>query len=158
VPEGIQLHIHTVFESDDHDFYFGDQEESGLAIRTSAPLRVDTGNGAILNDSGDRDGKQVRGKFARWFDYYGTVDNRHLGIMVAGNPRNPKTSWLHARDYGLVATNPFPMQPKERREPYVKTWVKKGQPFALSWCVLIHDTTEPIDRDAVYQRMLKGLK
>ena len=158
VPEGIQIHIRSVFGSDDRDFYFGDQEESGLAIRTSAPLRVDTGNGTILNDRGDRNGQQVRGKAAKWFDYFGKIGERHLGIMVAGHPQNPKTSWLHARDYGLVATNPFPMQPKERRAPYVKTWVRKGHPFVLSWCVLIHDTATPIDQNVVYQRMLNVLK
>jgi hypothetical protein len=63
---------------------------------------------------------------------------------------------LHARDYGVVVTNPFPKQPKERREPYVKTWVKKGEPYRLSYAVLIHDlpAEKPLNHDAGYEAML----
>jgi hypothetical protein len=58
----------------------------------------------------------------------------------------------------VVVTNPFPKQPKERRAPYVKTWVKRGEPFRLRYAVLIHDTAQPIDPAAAYQSMLQALK
>lgn len=139
VDSGILLKIDTSFGSEEHDFYFGDQEESGLAVRVAAPIRVEGGNGTILNNHGQRNGKQIWGNTASWFDYFGTVDGRQVGLMVASDPANSRPSWLHARDYGVVVTNPFPRQPRERREPYVKTWVRKGEPLQLSWAVLIHD-------------------
>ena len=139
VPEGLLLRIDAEYRSDEHGFYFGDQEESGLAVRVASPLRVQGGNGAILNSRGEQNGGAVWGKEAKWFDYFGTIDGREVGVMVVPDPSNPRPSWLHARDYGVVVTNPFPKQPKERREPYVKTHVKKGESFRLSYVVLIHD-------------------
>ena len=157
VPEGLLLRIDAEYQSDDHDFYFGDQEESGLAVRIASPIRVQGGNGTILNDRGERNGGEVWGKAAKWFDYYGTIDGREVGVMVVPDPTNPRPSWLHARDYGVVVTNPFPKQPKERREPYVKTHIKKGEPFKLSYAVLIHETpsANPIDRKQVARSLYK---
>lgn len=159
-PEGWLLRIDAEYLSDDRDFYFGDQEESGLAVRVASPIRVQGGNGAIVNSRGERNGAEVWGKEAEWFDYFGTVEGRQVGVMVVPSPRNPRPSWLHARDYGVVVTNPFPKQPRERREPYVKTWVKKGEPFRLGYAVLIHDlpAEEPLDRKAAAARMRAGLE
>lgn len=150
VPEGLLLRIDAEYKSDDHDFYFGDQEESGLAVRVASPIRVQGGNGTILNDRGDRNGSEVWGKPAMWYDYFGTIDERLVGVMVAASPDNPRPSWLHARDYGVIVTNPFPKQPKERRAPYVKTHVRRGQTFRLRWAMLIHDqpADRPFDRNA----------
>ena len=155
VPQGLLLHIDAEYQSDDHDFYFGDQEESGLAVRVASPLRVQGGNGTILNDRGERNGAQIWGREARWFDAFGTIDNRQVGVMVAASPGNPRPSWLHARDYGVIVTNPFPKQPRERREPYVKTWVKRGQPYRLSYAILIHDLPkdQPLDHQAASQML-----
>ncbi|MCA9059345.1 MAG: hypothetical protein KDA85_12635, partial [Planctomycetaceae bacterium] len=74
------------------------------------------------------------------------------------NPGNPRPSWLHARDYGVVVTNPFPRQPKERREPYVRTWIKRGTPFQLSYAILIHETAPEttFDRNAAAAMLLKS--
>lgn len=155
VDEGMLLTVDTSFGSDDHDFYFGDQEESGLAIRVASPIRVDGGNGTILNNHGQRNGKEIWGNPASWFDYFGTVNGRQIGLMVGSSPANSLPSWLHARDYGVVVTNPFPRQPRERREPYVKTWVRQGEPLQLSWAVLIHDLPEdrPLDHQVAWKMM-----
>lgn len=160
VEAGIHLVLRASYYSDEHDFYFGDQEESGLAVRVASPLRVEGGNGTILNDRGQRNGAQVRGTKPGWFDYFGTTQNRTVGIMVVPNPNNPRPSWLHARDYGVVVTNPFPQQPRERREPFVKTWVRKGQPFTLAYGVLIHDlpAEKPFDRQAAARLSLTKLR
>ncbi|MCA9042755.1 MAG: PmoA family protein [Planctomycetaceae bacterium] len=157
-PEGLLLRIDAEYRSEDHDFYFGDQEESGLAIRVASPIRVQGGNGTILNSHGERNGAEVWGKEAKWFDYFGSIEGRQVGIMVLPNPDNPRPSWLHARDYGVVVTNPFPKQPKERREPYVKTWIKQGEPFRLSYAVLIHEQPagQLLDHDVIADRLLKS--
>lgn len=156
VPEGLQLNIVAEYKSEEHDFYFGDQEESGLAVRVASPIRVQGGNGTILNNRGERNGAEVWGKQAGWFDYFGTIDGRQVGIMVVPDPDNPRPSWLHARDYGVIVTNPFPKQPRERREPYVKTWVKRGEPFRLSYAILIHDAPveKPFNRKKVAEKLI----
>jgi putative heme-binding domain-containing protein len=159
VAEGLLLTIRAEYSSDDGDFYFGDQEESGLAVRVASPLRVRGGNGTILNDRGQRNGAEVWGKPARWFDYFGVVDRQRVGILVAPSPENPRSSWLHARDYGVVVANPFPRQPKERREPYVKTPVRRGETYRLAYAILIHEqpADAAFDREAAYQRMIDAL-
>ena len=103
------------FRNEQRDFYFGDQEESGLAVRIASPLRVKGGNGTIINHRGEKNGADIWGKESKWFDYSGQIKGRHVGLMVAAHPDKPRPSWLHARDYGVVVTNPFPKQPKERR-------------------------------------------
>ena len=97
VPEGLRLRIDAEYRSDDRDFYFGDQEESGLAVRVASPIRVQGGNGTILNNRGERNGTEVWGKQANWFDYFGTIDGRQVGVMIVPDPNNPRPSWLHAR-------------------------------------------------------------
>ena len=156
VPEGMLLRMEAEYQSNEKDFYFGDQEESGLAVRVASPIRVQGGNGTILNSRGERNGAEVWGKEAKWFDYFGTIDGREVGVMVVSNPANPRPSWLHARDYGVVVTNPFPKQPKERREPYVKTYIKKGEPFKLSYAILIHDlpANAPLDHEDAAKSLL----
>ena len=45
----------------------------------------------------------------------------------------------------------------ERREPYAKTLVKKGEPYRLSYSVLIHDlpADKPLNQNAAYEAMLR---
>lgn len=158
VPEGILLRIEAEYRCQQRDFYFGDQEESGLAVRVASPLRVKGGNGTIVNSRGEKNGAGVWGKEASWYDYFGIINGREVGIMVVPDPANPRQSWLHARDYGVVVTNPFPRQPKERREPYVKTHVAKGTPFKLSYSILIHDlpANKALDRDSAAAHLLSA--
>lgn len=139
VPEGIRLDWDSTFKSDEHDFVFGDQEESGLAIRVAAPIRVQGGNGTITNDRGEKNGAGTWGKPLRWIDYSGSINGKWVGIKVTPHPENPRACWAHSRDYGVVVVNPFPKQPRERRRPYVTTPVKKREEFRLRYSVLIHE-------------------
>jgi len=118
---------------------FGDQEESGLAIRIASPLRVEGGSGEIQNDQGQRNGKGTWGQEFTWIDYSGTVGDVRAGILIVPHPDNPRASWAHSRDYGALVANPFPRQPKERREPYVTTTIPKGKPFRLRYSLLLHE-------------------
>ncbi len=159
--DGVVMLVDAEFRSDEHDFYFGDQEESGLAFRMESKLKVQNGTGTILNSRGDRNGAAAWGKEAEWVDFSGTEAGRRLGLFVVPGPDNARRCWMHTRDYGLVAVNPFPKQPKERREPYVKTVVKKGTPYRLSYGLLLHDHPEDAkpDRKRMFEdvsRLMKG--
>ena len=54
-------------------------------------------------------------------------------------PDNARQCWSHSRDYGVLVSNPFPKQPKERPRAYNTTTVKKGERFRLRYAVLIHE-------------------
>lgn len=142
VEDGILLDWDAEFYNDERDFVFGDQEESGLAIRIASPLRVQGGNGEIVNDRGEKNGAGTWGREFEWINYSGVVDGKRVGLLVIPHPDNPRTCWSHSRDYGALVSNPFPKQPKERREPYVTTTVKKGERFRLRYTVLIHEVAE----------------
>ena len=139
IPEGIILDLIAVYYNNERGFEFGDQEESGLALRMAKPLSVKFGNGKILNDRGDVNGKGTWGKFFKWIDYSGIFKDQRIGIMVIPSPTNSTKSWSHSRDYGALVANPFPKQPQERREPYVKTLIKKGEKLKMQYRVLIHE-------------------
>ena len=92
---------------------FGDTKEGAMALRlpTSLQLKnIDGSTGAAghcVNSAGDRDAA-VWSKRARWVDYWGPIAGRTVGVAVLDHPGNLRhpTHW-HARDYGLVAANPF---------------------------------------------------
>ena len=139
VEEGILLEWDAEFYNDDRDFVFGDQEESGLALRIASPLRVQGGNGRIVNERGEENGSGTWGKEFDWVNYSGEIGGKRVGLLVMPHPDNARASWSHSRDYGVLVSNPFPKQPKERREPYVTTTVKKGERYRLRYTVLIHE-------------------
>ena len=139
VKQGILLDWDSQFYNDEKDFVFGDQEESGLALRIASPFRVKGGNGSIVNDRGEMNGAGTWGKPFNWISYSGRLHGKQIGLLVAPHPQNPRSSWSHSRDYGVLVTNPFPKQPRERREPYVRTTVQKGDRYRLRYKVLIHE-------------------
>lgn len=138
-PNGWSLDLATEFFNDERDFYFGDQEESGLGVRMASPLRVQGGSGRIVNSLGEVNYTGTWGHEAAWWDYRGTLNGKSCGLFARPHTDNPRPCWGHTRDYGVMVLNPFPRQPKERREPYVKTVVKRGETFQLSYTVIVHE-------------------
>ncbi|MEM0925673.1 MAG: PmoA family protein [Planctomycetota bacterium] len=93
----------------------GDTKEGTMGIRTHPMLRLTTkpkiGNhtadGQAINSEGLRN-RELWGKRAAWVDYWGTIDGQVTGIAIFDHPENPRhPTWWHARDYGLIAANPF---------------------------------------------------
>lgn len=95
------------------DVTLGDTKEGTMGIRTHPNLRltngngVTTANGKAINSEGVT-GKDIWGKRARWVDYWGEIDGKTVGVAIFDHPHNPRhpTTW-HAREYGLIAANPF---------------------------------------------------
>lgn len=139
VHEGILMNWDTEFYNNDRDIIFGDQEESGLAFRIASPLRVRGGQGHIVNDRGEKDGSGTWGKPFQWINYSGNMGDKRVGLLVIPHTDNPRQSWSHSRDYGVLVANPFPKQPSERREPYITTTIKKGERLRLRYRILIHE-------------------
>ena len=103
------------FQATRGDIVFADTKEGLFAIRTHPHLRLtadaDAGvaevYGNAINSEGDT-GKEVWGKRAKWVLYFGSVDGNPVSLAMFDHPSNYRhpTTW-HARDYGLIAANPF---------------------------------------------------
>jgi hypothetical protein len=97
------------YHADDADLKFGDTKEGMMAIRTHPNLQLEgpTANGTATNSNGVT-GPSIWGKAAKWVDYSGTIDGQAVGISIFDHPSNFRhpTPW-HAREYGLIAANPF---------------------------------------------------
>lgn len=105
------------------DVKFGDTKEGTMAIRTNPLLRLKTderrGNhtaqGQAINSEGI-EGKDIWGKRAKWVDYWGPIDGNTVGVAIFDHPSNPRhPTWWHARDYGLIAANPFGIHNFEKK-------------------------------------------
>ena len=105
----------TELSANSREIVFGDTKEGTMGIRMHPNLRLDNTaqkggsipNGQAENSVGVR-GRDVWGKRAEWIDYWGTIQGQVIGIAIFDHPRNPRhPTWWHARDYGLVAANPF---------------------------------------------------
>jgi hypothetical protein len=127
-------------------FTFGDQEEMGLGVRVATDLSVTKG-GVITSSEGRKNEKQVWGRQADWCDYSGMG----IGIMLMPDPKNFRSSWFHARDYGLLVANPFGQRAFTKDEPS-RVVVEKGHTLTLRFGVLFHDGD--LDCRAAYNEFL----
>jgi Family of unknown function (DUF6807) len=97
---------------------FGETKEGTMAIRMQTMLRLagKQAAGQALNSEGVT-GAEVWGKRARWVAYWAPLirkgpknpkKHRDLGLALIDHPGNHgyPCHW-HARDYGLLAANPF---------------------------------------------------
>lgn len=92
------------------DVVFGDTKEGSFAIRVAETIRNkgEIAKGNIATSEGLTDGN-AWGKRANWVAFHGP-DSAGTPTVIAlmdhtKNLRNP--TWWHARDYGLLAANPF---------------------------------------------------
>ncbi|MFN3168098.1 MAG: DUF6807 family protein [Phycisphaeraceae bacterium] len=95
---------------------FGDTKEGTMAIRLHPALRLKgkVATGHCINSEGHKD-NDAWGKRAKWVAYWGVIDGKTCGVAVFDHPTNLRhPTWWHARDYGLVAANPFGISDFER--------------------------------------------
>jgi hypothetical protein len=116
----------------------GDTKEGTFAIRVVKSLEPPVGR--MVNSGGATGEKAIWGKRADWVDYYGDVAGESVGIAIfddPGNLRHP-TYW-HARQYGLLAANPFGLREflhdKQQDGSFV---IPAGGSLTLRYRVLIH--------------------
>jgi len=91
------------------DVTFGDTKEGTFALRLAPTLRLsgDVAQGKVMNSEGVS-GEDVWGKRAGWVAYSGPVQGKVVTVAIFDHPENLRhPTWWHARDYGLVAANPF---------------------------------------------------
>lgn len=159
-PAGYLLLWHSTFQSDQSDFWFGDQEEMGLGVRVATPIMVKSRKGGrILDSEGRKNEKEIWGKQAQWCDYSGLLNESFAGITIMPDPGNFRPCWWHTRDYGFMAANPFG-RAAFRAGPTSKISIEKGESFRLSYGILVHShaSEDDLDLPAAYQDYLNVLK
>jgi len=157
-PNYYMLIYDSTISSDEHDIVFGDDQEYGLGIRTATQI-IEQQGGQLLNADGLKGAENLYGKASDWCDYSGVIDDTLVGMMVMPDPNNFRRSWYHARDYGLIAANPFGRKKVAGGEES-EVLVKKGEKFHLGFGVAIYSAPKgsKIDRDAMYQDYLNEIK
>jgi len=137
--EYYMLDYEITIHASEGDVVFGDTKEGTMGIRTHPGLRIDKGAKAV-NSEGIK-GKAIWGKRARWVDYDATINDHHVGIAILDHPSNPRhPTWWHAREYGLVAANPFGIHDFERKpagEGNLK--VPKGESVTFRYRFVFHE-------------------
>jgi len=99
----------VIVRADHGDLLFGDTKEGTMAIRMAPTLRLagKVAAGKVRNSEGV-EGKDAWGKRAAWVAYWGRVGGETVTLALFDHPSNPRhPCWWHARDYGLLAANPF---------------------------------------------------
>jgi hypothetical protein len=161
-PDGkvlLREHTHTLFGADederwidfeialtagDEDVTFGDTKEGSFAMRMHAELRLtgDVAKGSAVNSTGVT-GKDVWGKRAAWVHYQGPVEGQPVGVAMFEHPSNFRhPTWWHAREYGLVAANPFGEHDFEGKPAGTGDHVlAPGETLTLRYRVWIHSGT-----------------
>jgi len=108
--DDILLDFEIVLTAQDEDVIFGDTKEGSFALRLHPMMdaKKKDDKGTMLNSNGGS-GKGIWGKKAKWVAYGGeNKSGKNYSISVFDHPQNLRhpTTW-HARDYGLLAANPF---------------------------------------------------
>lgn len=134
---------------------FDDTKEGLFALRTHPQLRltpdqkngVDSVSGVAHNAAGG-EGKSIWGQASRWVDYSGNIDGTAVGIAFLDHPDNFRhpTRW-HARDYGLVAANPFGLHHFAGEELGAGAKrLEKGETLTLRYRLIFYRGTYDRDR------------
>ena len=153
----LRIDIRSTLSALKDEITFGDTKEGTFAIRTDRTLRVKGPEAkAVLTNSNGQTNLAAWGKRAKWAAYSGPDElGKEVVVAIIDDPasfRHP-THW-HARDYGLLAANPFGIHDFERKHD--KTLgnhvLRKGDSLLLHYSVIIHQgTLESAGLDAIHK-------
>jgi hypothetical protein len=136
------IDVTCVLRASDSDVEFGETKEGSFAIRVAPTLRLkgEVAKGHIANSEGLAD-NAAWGKRAKWVAFHGP-DSAGTPTVIAimdhrENLRHP--TWWHARDYGLLAANPFGARPFKDKsfKGGGKYTLKKGEELTQRYRLVI---------------------
>ena len=141
------------------DLVLGDTKEGSMGIRMAPEFRLrgKVARGSCLNSEGIV-GKSIWGKRASWVSYWAKFDKQNMAISIFDHPSNPRhPTWWHARDYGLVAANPFGQHDFERKPKGTGDMkLSLGEKVSFKYGFLFH-LGDPLDSN-VAQKYLEWSK
>ncbi|HIL69514.1 MAG TPA: hypothetical protein EYG38_06660, partial [Verrucomicrobia bacterium] len=160
-PNGILMICESTFRREKSDFWLGDQEEMGIAVRVATPIALASEKGGrILDSKGRTDLKSIRTNTSDWCDYSGPIEGVYAGIMIMNDPANFRQPWWHAVPTGLLVANPLgESELKGRGKQTQNVLVKKGEAFRLRYGVLLHSNRVAADFDPnlAYRSFLEAI-
>ena len=160
-PAGVLMICESTLTRDESDFWLGDQEEMGMAVRMATSIATKSERGGAIRDSEGRTALgQIRTNQSDWCDYSGPVAEKHGGILLMNDPRNFRKPWWHAVDTGPLIANPLgESELNGRGKKRQNVLVRKGEPFRLRYGVLIHlhNTADEFNRTEAYEDFLEVL-
>lgn len=128
----------------DYALEFADTKEGSMGIRIKNTIQVDRKmGGKMTNAEGKENQKGCWGMLSAWCDYSGPVGNdKTAGLAIFADPKNSIDTAWHARDYGLLAANPFGRE-KHAAFPARKgnneaVKLEKGKHLKLRYGVYLH--------------------
>ena len=114
---GCTMDFEVTIHASNGEVTLGDTKEGCMSIRVLPAISVKGkgGQGHLVTSRGERDA-DAWGKQAEWCDYSGPVAGQVVGVAIFDHPSNPRhpTHW-HAREYGLMAANPFGLSYFEKK-------------------------------------------
>lgn len=128
----------------DYALEFADTKEGAMGIRIKASAQVDKkAGGRMTNAEGKQDQAGCWGRVSAWCDYSGPVaEGTTAGLAVFADATNPVDTAWHARDYGLLAGNPFGRDKHakfpDRKGNDATVKVKKGESLRLRYGLYLH--------------------
>lgn len=161
VEGGRMIEMTSQLFADEFGVILGDTKEGSFGIRVSDTLRMTNkaGDGMLTNSAGKSGMKDVWGYVADWCDYSGTIDGKSVGVAVFAHRKNPQPSYWHARDYGLLAANPFGRKEsgfpgaKEAGAPFK---IAKGSSATFRFAIFAHDGNAKSGRVAEAYQVYSG--
>tara|TARA_Y100000588_G_scaffold137692_1_gene151421 strand:- start:857 stop:1807 length:951 start_codon:yes stop_codon:yes gene_type:complete len=124
------------------DVTFGDTKEGSMGIRSNPTLRLkgSVAKGKAINSEGV-EGRAIWGKRAAWVSYSAPFKSGSVGFSIFDHPTNLRhPTWWHARDYGLVAANPFGIHNFERKPKGTGNLkILKGSDITFKYRFLFHE-------------------
>lgn len=160
-PKTLKIHVQSTLTAIAEEVAFGDTKEGTFAIRTDRTLRVVGKEAkATLTNSNSEKNAAAWGKRAKWAAYSGPDELGKPAVVAiidsAKSFRHP-THW-HARDYGLLAANPFGIHDFEKKKDknLGNHVMRKGETLIMRYTVILHQgTIESANLDAIGELMVK---
>jgi len=144
-PETFEIEVATTLTpSSGKDVTFGDTKEGFFGLRVDRTLRLKgpQAKGHIALSTGLTDAA-CWGKRADWSAFYGPDESGEPAVIAMmdhpSNLRHP--TWWHARDFGLLAANPFGIHNFESKadQPHLGDYVlKKDDRLSFRYLVVLH--------------------
>lgn len=135
--------VTSILTAANGDVVFGDTKEGFFAFRVDRTLRMTgpTAKGGIV-DSHGRKNADCWGKKSAWVTFYGPDDQgKPAVITMLEHPSNFRhETWWHARDYGLLAANPFGIHDFEGKKDKTlgNHTLKNGEFMTFRYRLVLH--------------------
>ncbi len=139
----LEIELSSKLSAPTADVTFGDTKEGFVGIRVDRSLRLKgpEAKSHIVNSEGLAD-DACWGKRSNWVAFNGPDEKGEPAVIALmdhpSNLRHP--TWWHARDYGLLAANPFGIHDFEAKKD--KTLgnhvIKKGESLTFRYLVVLH--------------------